>query len=494
MRRGEIWQTQTGFVLAAVGSAIGLGNIWRFGYVAFKNGGGAFLIPYAVALFTAGIPLLILEFALGSALRSSSPRAFAKIRRGWEWVGWWCVIFGLFGITLYYTVIMSWCANFLVLASELRWGSDPDRFFFQDFLSTSGSPLEIGGIRAPILIGLVAIWWLNWVILVGGIRKGIERTVRIVMPLLLALFLLLLGWSISLDGATVGITAYLSPDFSALTRADVWLAAYGQTFFSLSLGFGIMVAYGSYLPKDSPISRNAVIAACLDGGFAVLAGCVVFAVLGFMAHQQDTLLAEVVQESIGLAFVAYPQALNVMPGGALFGVLFFLCLVLAGLSSTISIVEAFVAGVIDKFGGNRKQVVTVSCVLGLIGSTVFATRSGLYWLDIVDHFLTHYGLVVVGVLECLLVMRTVQFVVIRNRLRSPFPGPLVHFWGILVRFVVPSLLTIVLAANLYRELQAPYGQYSWISVVSIGWGWLALTLLAGIIVARRPWRIPLAAD
>lgn len=492
--REEVWKTQTGFVLAAVGSAIGLGNIWRFGYIAFHNGGGAFLIPYAVALLTAGIPLLILEFALGSTLRSSSPRAFARVRRGWEWVGWWCVIFALFGITLYYTVIISWCANFVVLASELRWGSNPNRFFFQEFLSTSGSPFEIGGIRVPILIGLIGIWGLNWVILVAGIRKGIERTVRIFMPLLLILFLLLLGWSITLEGAITGIDAYLSPDFSALTRAEVWLAAYGQTFFSLSLGFGIMIAYASYLPKDVNIARNAVIAACLDGGFALLAGSLVFAVLGFMAHQQDTSLMAVVQESIGLAFVAYPQALNVMPAGAVFGVVFFLCLVLAGLTSMISMVEAFVSGVVDKFGWHRKQVVTVSCLLGLIGSIIFATRSGLYWLDIVDHFLTHYGLVVVGLLECLVIAHTAQFVMIRNRFCHMFPASLVDFWGVLVRFVVPSVLALVLTANLYQELQAPYGQYSWISVLSIGWGWIAVTLLAGFIIAKRPWRIPLVAD
>lgn len=483
-----------GFILAAVGSAIGLGNIWRFGYVAFQNGGGAFLIPYAVALITAGIPLLILEFALGSTLRSSSPRAFAKIRRGWEWIGWWCVIFALFGITLYYNVVIAWCANFILFASDLSWGSNPNQFFFQEFLALSDSPLEIGGLRAPIVIGCVAIWGLNWVILVGGIRKGIERTVRLFMPVLLLLFLLLLAWSINLEGAIVGIDAYLSPDFSALTRPEVWLAAYGQTFFSLSLGFGIMIAYASYLPKGTNIARNAVVVACLDGGFALLAGLVVFAVLGFMAQQQDALLAEVVQESVGLAFVAYPQALNVMPGGALFGMVFFLCLVLAGLTSTVSIVEAFVAGVVDKFGWHRNRVVTTTCLLGLIGSMVFAMRSGLYWLDIVDHFLTHYGLVVVGVLECLVITRTVQFVVIASRLRGLFPAPLVNVWGVLVRFLVPSILTFVLAATLYRELQAPYGSYSWISVLSIGWGWLVITLLAGFVIAKRPWRIPLAAD
>ena len=128
----EQWKSQSGFLLAAVGSAIGLGNIWRFSYMAYDNGGGAFLIPYLVALFTAGIPLLILEFGVGHERIGSAPLAYAKIKKNWEWLGWWAVTFVMFGVVLYYIVVIAWCLNFFVLSFNLGWGNDPNSFFFKD--------------------------------------------------------------------------------------------------------------------------------------------------------------------------------------------------------------------------------------------------------------------------------------------------------------------------------------------------------------------------
>ncbi|HDH50127.1 MAG TPA: sodium-dependent transporter, partial [Nitrospirae bacterium] len=146
----EQWNSQLGFLLAAVGSAIGLGNIWRFSYMAYDYGGGAFLIPYIVALLTAGIPLLILEFAVGHERIGSAPLAYAKINRRWEWLGWWAVTFVMFGIVLYYMVIISWCLNYFFLSFSLGWGDDPDSYFFKTFLEVSSGPSEIGDVKFPI--------------------------------------------------------------------------------------------------------------------------------------------------------------------------------------------------------------------------------------------------------------------------------------------------------------------------------------------------------
>ena len=154
----EQWKSQYGFLIAAVGSAIGLGNIWRFSYMAYSNGGGAFLIPYLVALLTAGIALLLLEFGIGHERIGSAPLAYAKIRKNWEWLGWWAVTFVMFGIELYYVVIIAWCANFFVLSFDLGWGSDPNNFFFNEFLKLNTNPAEIGEIRTPILVSLIVVW------------------------------------------------------------------------------------------------------------------------------------------------------------------------------------------------------------------------------------------------------------------------------------------------------------------------------------------------
>ncbi|MDY6954524.1 MAG: sodium-dependent transporter, partial [Thermodesulfobacteriota bacterium] len=210
----EQWKSQLGFLLAAVGSAIGLGNIWRFSYMAYDNGGGAFLIPYVVALLTAGIPLLILEFGIGHERIGSAPLAYAKIRRKWEWLGWWAVTFVMFGVVLYYIVVIAWCLNFFFLSFNLGWGNDPNAFFFNDFLSVSKAPSEIGAIRPPIFTALAVIWFLNWLIVYRGVRKGIELANKIFMPLLFLLTAVLVFWSLTLDGAIDGLKAYLTPDFS----------------------------------------------------------------------------------------------------------------------------------------------------------------------------------------------------------------------------------------------------------------------------------------
>jgi NSS family neurotransmitter:Na+ symporter len=483
------WNSRTGFILAAIGSAVGLGNIWRFSYLAYDNGGGAFLIPYLVALFTAGIPLLILEFGIGHERIGSAPLAFAKLKKHWEWLGWWPVIFVMFGIVLYYSVIIAWCVDYVFYSINLSWGSDPNGFFFKEFLNRNVTPSELGSVQTPILAALVVVWAISWAIIVRGVSRGIELANRIFMPLLLVLTLFLVIWSVRLDGAFIGIKAYLTPDFSKLAEPQVWIAAYGQIFFTLSLGFGIMIAYASYMPHKSNITGSAFIAALTNSGFSLLAGFGVFAILGFMSNVQNLPLEDVVTESIGLAFVAYPKAISLMgPAGPLFGALFFSSLVVAGLSSAISIVEAFTSAVVDKFGTDRKILTTILCVAGFLGSIIFTTQAGLSWLDIVDHFLNAYGLVVVGLLECVVVGWIFRLDVIRKHLNKVSRLQLGVWWNWVIKLLLPAILIIILVQQLAKEFKNAYGGYSWASVISIGWGWVVITFLLSFIFAVQPWR------
>lgn len=484
----EQWKSQFGFLLAAVGSAIGLGNIWRFSYMAYSNGGGAFLIPYITALVTTGVSLLILEFAVGHERTGSAPMAFAKINKNWEWLGWWSVTFVMFGIELYYTVIISWCMNFFLLSFNLGWGTDPNAFFFQDFLSLSKGPDNIGGIRGPVLIGVVIVWVLNWIIVYRGIQRGIELANKIFMPLLFILTAILVFWSFTLEGAMDGIKAYLTPDFSVLTNPNVWIDAYSQIFFTLSLGFGIMIAYASYTPEKSNLSKNAILTAVINSGFSIFAGFAVFSVLGFMAGSQGKPISEVVSQSIGLAFVAYPKAVSLMPGGNLFGAIFFLSLIIAGLSSSISIIIAFSSSMTDKFNVEKNKLVTGLCALGLLGSIIFTTQSGLFWLDIVDHFLTHYGLVVVGIAECILLGWILDIEKLRQHINRVSTVKLGRWWNFLIKYFVPIILALIVLGDIYHEIKTPYEGYSWASLVIIGLGWIIVTLAAALIISVRPWR------
>jgi NSS family neurotransmitter:Na+ symporter len=488
MQKREQWKSQLGFLLAAVGSAIGLGNIWRFSYMAYSNGGGAFLIPYITALLTVGIPLLILEFGVGHERIGSAPLAYAKIHKGWEWLGWWAVVFVMFGIELYYTVIIGWCVNYFLLSFDLGWGTDPKAFFFGDFLSLSDGPSKIGQIRTPIFFATIFVWFLNWLIVYRGIQKGVELANKIFMPLLFVLTAILVFWSLTLKGAGEGIKAYLTPDFSKLSSPKVWIDAYSQIFFTLSLGFGIMIAYASYLPAKSDISKNAVLTSVLNCGYSLFAGFAVFSVLGYMAITEGKPVAEVVDKSIGLAFVAYPKALSLMPGGSLFGAIFFLCLVVAGISSSISIIEAFVSAYVDKFNANRRKVATVISVLGALGSIIFTTQGGLFWLDIVDHFLTNYGLIVVGIFESILVGWLFKADILREHINRYSSIRIGRWWNGLIRLFVPIALGVLLIGALYREVQSPYEGYSWGAIILLGVDWILFTVIIAVVFALRPWK------
>ncbi len=484
------WKTHIGFLLAAIGSAIGLGNIWRFPYLCYKNGGGAFLIPYFVALFIVGIPLMILEIGLGHKMKGSAPASFAAISRKWEWLGWWQVIFVMFGIVLYSAVVISWCLSFFFLSFNLGWGKDPNSFFFQKFLMVSSGPFSIGDLRTPIIFSLLFVWFLNWIIVFKGVVKGLERANKIFMPLLFILTAILVFWSMKLDGAKDGLFVYLKPDFSKLKNIQVWMDAFSQIFFTLSIGFGIMIAYASYLPKKSYIVKDSFTISMVNCFFSLFAGLGVFSILGYMAKSTSQSINEVVTQSIGLAFVAYPKAISTLPYfSRLFGVIFFGILVIAGLSSAISILEAFTSAIIDKFHYPRKTVVSALSVFGFLGGIIFTTRAGLYWLDIVDHFLTTYGLIIGGIFECIILGWIFKASRLREYIINVSKTYLPKLWDWSIKIVTPLVLFGLLISSLKDEILAPYGGYPRLAIIVIGRDWLIYTLFFAIIVAASPWKI-----
>jgi neurotransmitter:Na+ symporter, NSS family len=500
MEERSKWGTNLGFLLAAIGSAVGLGNIWRFPYVAYENGGGAFLIPYFVALFTAGIPILMLEFALGHHKEASAPKAFRHIDAKWEWLGWWAVLFVMFGIQLYYIVIIGWCGNYMVFSLTRAWGDDPNAFFFETFLKApAGEEVwKITTLRWPIAATVSIFWVVNWFIAYRGVQKGIERAAKVMMPLLFAITLTIIVWALFLPGAGKGVAHYVTPDFKRITDLKVWIAAYGQIFFSLSLGFGIMIAYSSYLSREANIFKNSLIVGFSNSCYEVCAGFGVFSILGYMATQQNRQINEVVTDGIGLAFVAYPKAISMLPYGRLFGVLFFLLLIIAGISSSISIIEAFTSAVLDKFSVSRKKVITGMCLVGFGGSLLFTTNVGLLWLDIVDHFLNQYGLITVGILEALVV----GWLYRTDRLKAHIVGNLglsgarhklfnyviLQLWMYCIRFVTPVALGIAIIHSLIRELSTPYSGYPISGVIILGVGWLLVTHVLAFGLSGLPWR------
>ncbi|HIF9541463.1 TPA: sodium-dependent transporter [Photobacterium damselae] len=478
----EQWGSRAGFILAAVGSAIGLGNIWRFPYMAYENGGGAFFIPYLFAMLTAGIPFMIMEFTLGHKLRSAAPRAFAKLGGKYEWLGWFQVFIAAV-IAVYYVAVIGWAISYLGFSFKQNWGSDTNAFFFSEYLKLGEhSPSQLGGFQLHIAIPMMIAWAITFAAIYSGVKGGIERASKIMMPLLFIMVLGLITRVVFLPGALDGLNYLFQPDFSKILDAKVWSAAYGQIFFTLSVGFAIMIAYSSYLPSKSDINNNAFMTVLINCGFSITAGVLIFAVLGYMAQEQAKPLTDVVSAGVGLAFVTIPAAINLLPAPYILGPLFFLALVVAGLSSHISIIEAVTSAVIDKLNWSRKKAAIVVCGTGFIVSMAFATNGGLLLLDLVDYFINNVALLSSCLLELLIVGWLVKIADIRQYANSISDFTIGKWFELCIRFISPIMLAIILVTNLYKTLAEGYGGYDMSDLLTLGWGLVGMMIVVSIII------------
>ena len=484
----EQWGSKLGFILAAVGSAVGLGNIWRFPYVAYTNGGGAFLVPYFFAIFTAGIPLLILEYGMGHKYKGSTPLAIARTNKKWEWLGWWPTI-SAFMILGYYSMILSWAVNYFTFSFSKRWGNDSNAFFHNDFLQLTSSPFEFGKMVWPILLGIAFIWAINWFICYKGVKGGIEKASKILLPTLITIMIIIAIRAVTLNGATTGLNTLFTPDWSMVMKPKVWVAAYGQVFFSLSLAMGIMMTYSSYLPKKTDINNSAFMTAFANCGFEFLSAIAVFAILGYMATSQNLPMSEVVSSGVGLAFVVFPKVFSTMGVlGTILGSLFFLCLIFAGITSSVSLTEAVAAPFSDKFGIEKNKMVTIICVIGFIISSVFATGAGLYLLDIIDNFINNYGIVVVGLLEVLLIGWIVKPKKIREHTNEISYFKIGSWWDLTIKYLTPAILIFMLIQSIFTEIKNPYGGYPMLSLLLYGWSIIGIGVIGALLLAKRPWK------
>lgn len=489
VKKQDQWKSRTGFLLATIGSAIGVSNIWRFSYLAYKNGGGAFLLPYITALCIIGIPLLIIEQTIGHKMRGSAPLAFRKIKKKFELMGWWPVVILVFGLNLYYAVILSDCLNYFGMSFTLAWGDNPNNFFFNDFLQSTGNPWVIGAPVLAIVVGLLIIWILNWVIVSRGLRDGIEKVCKILIPLLILLVSILVIRGVTLPGAMDGIRQYLIPDFKAVLNPGVWIDAFSQVFFSLSIGMGVIIAYSKYLPKKSNLLTNAIIVGVTDTLFSVFTGLAVFGILGNMMLTTGLPLTEVVEGGIGLAFVVFPKAFNSLPFVPQFVAgLFFLTLIAAGLSSMISMIVAFLSGLIDKFGVKEKRWITIICISGFTGGIIFTTGGGIIWLDIVDHFLLGYGLVLVGLIESILIAWVYGIDKIIDHVNNISSLKIGKNFGRIIKYATPGILGITLMFSIYGEFTNPYGNYPISAILLIGVGWTIATAFIALIITKMKWK------
>ncbi len=479
-QRGN-WSSRRAFILAAIGSAIGLGNIWRFPFKCYESGGGAFLIAYLIAMLSAGIPLMVLELSFGHHFKLAAPLSFSKVKKKFEWIGWWAVIVG-FMITTYYAVVMAWGLNYTVFSATQAWGKDTGDFFYNHFLNLTSGHFDFGGIQLPIIIALV----VSWILIVGAIWKGAKTVSKVVYVTVFVPWLLLIAFvirGVTLPGAMDGLKFYLTPHFEKLLDPSVWVAAYGQVFYSLSIGFGIMIAYASFLPKKSDIINSTMIIALCDGATAFIGGLAVFGALGYYANMTGQIVTEVLKGGPGLAFVTYPAIINMLPLAKVFGILFFLMLLTLAVDSAFSLVEAISSALRDKFGWSHKKANLITASVAFVIGILFTTGAGLYWLDVVDKWLEVFGLSMVVLVESIVLAWFFNIDELRQYANDYSEVKVGRWWNYILKFYVPIAVFALVLTDAIKLITKGYEGYPVKALLFGGWLVVIIVPILAIIIS-----------
>jgi len=446
----ETWGSRLGFILAAAGWSIGLGNIWRFPYITGKYGGGAFVLLYLISLIVVAMPLFIVEFSLGRASKSSITTGFRKLSpRGPWFIGGWIGILGNILIFSYYTMIIGWVIAYMfktIRAQYFELTANQISEMFDNFTTSSGE----------VFLWQIFVYVILGVIVSRGLVRGIEAFSKIAMPIL---FLMLIGlgiYSLTLPGALKGVEFYLKPDFTKITGEAI-LVAIGQAFLSLGVGFGSSWVYGSYLDRTANIPGDVIRVALLDTLGALLAGLIIFPAAFTFGVNSDV--------GQRLIFVTLPNVFGKMPGGMVFGICFFFLVTVAALTSAIAHTECISSWLMDELKWDRSRsrvkaiwIIIIGCfVLGIPSVLSLSSWSsiklfGLNIFSFVDHVSANIFLVMAGLIMALYAgwsMGIKRFMEITN---EGAKGILVKpFWGVLIRYIIPIIIVALFLGKIFNS-------------------------------------------
>ena len=446
-----MWGSRLGFIFAAAGSAVGLGNIWGFPTQVGQGGGAVFVLVYLVCVLFVCAPIFISELILGRGSQRGPVGAFKKLAPNTSWwlVGALGVACGV-GILSFYAVIAGWTVAYIYFTAVGGLGTNPEEItlFFSNFTGN-------GTLTVALTFGFLL---LTAACILGGVRSGIERVTKILMPLLVLLLLILAARALTLPGAEKGLEYYLKPDFSRALDVNVWTAALGQAFFSLSLGMGALITYGSYLRRTDNLGVAALWVILLDTAIALLAGFIIFPT-GFSIGGFDPS-----SSGPGLIFMVLPQLFATLPGGALFGAAFFILLAMAALTSTLSLLEVPVSHCIDQYQWPRKKAVIVlalaTFVLSIpsaLGNGAVASLSNLpvalggNFLGLMALTWNNFALPIGGFFISIFVGyrfglgKAVEELTADN---AWFPST--ALWGFLIRYVSPVAIALIFAVAFHK--------------------------------------------
>ena len=451
------WNSNLAFMMAMIGSAVGLGNIWRFPNVLYSNGGGSFMIPYIVSLFLLGISFVLVEYAVGFRFKKSIARILYSIKEKLEPIAW-LILLIVFLITTYYVCVVGWDFIYIILSFTKAWGANPDLYFANNVLHATDSVSGLFTIVPNVLVSVFVIWFIAWAIIRRDLNEGIGKVSQILLPLLCLIVVGIVVFSLTLPGASIGYTQIFTPDWSALTNLDVWLAAFGQIVFSLSLGMAIAMTYASYLPEGSKLVDNAIIVAFSNSGFEVFNSIGIFSILGFMALSSGIPFNELVTEGTGLAFVVFPQVFNIMgPAAYVVGPLFFICILFAGITSVIALLEGVCYSISEKFLIERKKTATVVCIIGFLISCIFATGIGSTILGVFDAYLNNFALLFAVLLECIIFGWIYKFDDLIDTLNQHSSIKVGKTWKTVIKYILPICIGGLWIQGIYSTISTADG-------------------------------------
>lgn len=503
----ETWGKKMDFLLSVIGFAVDLANVWRFPYLCYKNGGGAFLIPYVLFLFIAGMPLFYMELALGQYNREGAATVW-KICPVFKGVGYTVIVIALY-VGFYYNVIIAWSLYYLFasLTSELPWlkcnnpwnspnCTEPQRIngtvlgnrtSYAKFKHTPAAEFyergvlhihesrgidDLGLPRWELALCLVLVVF----ILYFSLWKGVKSSGKVVyftatMPYIVLLLLLIRG--ITLPGAINGIRAYLHIDLKKLNNPQVWIDAATQIFYSLGAGFGVHIAFASYNKFDNNCYRDAILTSTINCVTSFISGFAIFSVLGYMAHQQQVNIKDVATEGAGLVFVIYPEAISTLFGSTFFAIVFFIMLLTLGIDSSMGGMEAVITGLSDDFKilKRNRKLFTFAVVFGtFLMALLCITNGGIYVLTLLDKYAAGTSILFGVLFEAIGVSwfyGVDRFSEDIERMTGFKPG---IYWRLCWKFVSPTFLLLVVIASIVTSGELKYDDYvfpRWSNVV--GW-------------------------
>ncbi|XP_032237151.1 sodium- and chloride-dependent GABA transporter 1 isoform X2 [Nematostella vectensis] len=494
----ERWDRKIEFLFACIGFAVGYGNFWRFPYMCFKNGGGAFLIPYVLFLCLGGIPLFFMELSLGQLLQEGPIKAWQKICPLFSGIGFASIVIS-FIVSIYYNVILAWSLYFLYNSffADIPWvgchhsWNTPDCYVYNASANASGvsssreflvkNVLEItksieepGGLSVHLTLCLL----VAWILVYFSIWRGIRTTGKVVyvtatLPYIILVIFFIKG--VTLPGAIDGVLYFITPQWDRLQDPKVWIDAASQILYSLTIGFGVLIGFASYNPRKNNVFSDALLISVINCATSVFAGFVIFAIVGYMAHVQEKSVPEVASQGPGLVFIVYPAAISQLPFPQIWAVIFFLMLIALGLDSQFGQVEVVAAALIEQWPRqlhkHRELVVLVICFVMFLLGLSCVSKGGMFVFNLFDSFSCGLSLLFVVCFELLVIGWIYGARRYADNISQMIGRPVLQWWVICWKYISPIMVLGIFVFSLAKYKRITYENVPYPAWAE-GVGWL----------------------